>query len=435
MLHFCFKKNFCLPIGVLASFLIPFRSVAQEVSPPISPPLLVAKIDSQMVGAIPALDSLVSLDLATNIPVSAINTTNPWLSNNRLLARADLLYWRSLSLFRNQHFRLLNSQDSETNFLAESVSPVGVDLSVLSPIASDSLVVQAIAETEEVISDSVPMTEVSQTNGVNPEDVMPGVPTEIPVPDAEIPSSPATPTVPPTPEELDKQVEDLQKRLQVLGDNIPEFIWLSSPGTSFDVPTAYGASLGDVGIGVGFASRTRFTETADGGGGITFGLGDPYNAVGFDVGIGLNDLGINGNGSFGSRGSFLFKLHRVLPEDFRIAVAVENALVWGCSDADTSVYGVVSKTVRLKESRFEPFSRLYLNVGVGSGRFRTEDQVNNDTGSVGVFGSVALRVIDQMNVFTEWTGQDLGVGLSIAPFPEIPIVITPAAVDITDFSR
>ena len=100
MLHFCFKKNFCLPIGVLASFLIPFKSVAQEVSPPISPPLLVAKIDSPMVGAIP------SLDLATIAPVSAISTTNPWLSNNRLLARADLLYWRSLSLFRNQNFRL-----------------------------------------------------------------------------------------------------------------------------------------------------------------------------------------------------------------------------------------------------------------------------------------------------------------------------------------
>jgi hypothetical protein len=186
-----------------------------------------------------------------------------------------------------------------------------------------------------------------------------------------------------------------------------------------------------VGIGVGFQSRTRFTQTADGGAGISFGLGDPYNAVGFDVGIGLNDLGINGNESFGGRGGFQFKLHRVLPEDFRIAVAVENALIWGGSDADTSVYGVVSKTVRLKESRFEPFSRLYLNAGVGSGRFRTEDQVNNNTGSVGVFGSVAVRVIDQMNVFTEWTGQNLNMGLSVAPFPEIPIVITPAAFDIT----
>jgi hypothetical protein len=234
-----------------------------------------------------------------------------------------------------------------------------------------------------------------------------------------------------SPEELDKQIEDLQKRLQVLGDNIPEFIWLSSPGTASNVPTAFGASLGDVGIGAGFTNRNRFNQTADGGVGIIFGLGDPYNAIGFDVGVILNDVGISGDESFGGRGGFQFKLHRVLPEDFRIAVGVDNVLVWGGSDTDTSVYGVVSKTVRLKESRFEPFSRLYLNVGVGSGRFRTEDQVNNDTGSVGVFGSVALRVVDQMNVFTEWTGQNLNVGLSIAPFPEIPIVITPAAFDIT----
>jgi len=50
---------------------------------------------------------------------------------------------------------------------------------------------------------------------------------------------------------------------------------------------------------------------------------------------------------------------------------------------------------------------------------------------VGVFGSVAVRVIDQMNVFTEWTGQNLNMGLSIAPFPDIPIIITPSALDIT----
>lgn len=375
------------------------------------------------------MDFSVSLDLPTAIPVSGLSSFSPWSINPQLLARADLLYWRSLSLFRNQNFRLLNSQDLATNLLAESVSPVGNDLSVLSPIASDSLVVQAIAETEEVISDSVPVTEVSQTNEVNPEDVIPVVPTGEVEPSS--PVEPVAPAVPPTAEELDKQVEELQQRLQTLGNNVPDYIWLSSPGMSSNVPTAWGASFGDVGIGVSFQSRTRFTQQSDGGIGVVFGLGDPYNAVGFDVGVGISEMGLNGTGSFGNGGSFVFKLHRVLPEDFRIAVAVENALHWGGNDTDTSVFGVVSKTIRLKESKFDPFSRLYLTVGVGSGRFRTEDQVFNNTGSVGVFGSVAVRVIDQMNVFTEWTGQDLDVGLSIAPFPDIPIVITPAAFDVT----
>ena len=58
--------------------------------------------------------------------------------------------------------------------------------------------------------------------------------------------------------------------------------------------------------------------------------------------------GLYGNESFGDRGGFFFKLLRVLPEDFRIVVAVDNALIWGGSDADTNVYGVISKTVRLK---------------------------------------------------------------------------------------
>jgi hypothetical protein len=163
MLHDLFKKSCCLPIGVLASFLIPFRSVAQDVSPPISP---VAKVSSQMVGDISLMD------LPTAIPVLPISRVSPWLSN---------------------------LQDSGTNLWAE-------------------------AETEEVISDAVPVMEVSQ----NPEEAMPGIPTETPVPDAEILTPPATPPVPPTPEELLDKNEKSNSSLQSsteseegIGDSIP----------------------------------------------------------------------------------------------------------------------------------------------------------------------------------------------------------------------
>lgn len=96
MLHFCFKKNCCLPIGVLASFLIPFSSVAQDISPSISP---IAKVDSQMLGDISLMD------LSTAIPVLPISRVTPWLSN---------------------------LQDSGIAFLleAESVLPIEIDLSV-----------------------------------------------------------------------------------------------------------------------------------------------------------------------------------------------------------------------------------------------------------------------------------------------------------------
>ena len=72
-----FSKN-CLVFTALATSLISSRVAAQEVSPSISLLPVVAKVDSPMVGAIPALDSLVSLDLSTKSPISGINPTNPW---------------------------------------------------------------------------------------------------------------------------------------------------------------------------------------------------------------------------------------------------------------------------------------------------------------------------------------------------------------------
>lgn len=55
------------------------------------------------------------------------------------------------------------------------------------------------------------------------------------------------------------------------------------------------------------------------------------------------------------------------------------------------------------------------------------------TGIIGnwVFGNVALRVAKPASLVVEWTGQDLGVGVSVTPFANLPLVITPAVRDIT----
>ncbi|MBO1349159.1 MAG: hypothetical protein EBE86_018005 [Hormoscilla sp. GUM202] len=37
----------------------------------------------------------------------------------------------------------------------------------------------------------------------------------------------------------------------------------------------------------------------------------------------------------------------------------------------------------------------------------------------------------QMHAIAEWTGQDLTVGISVVPFQNLPLVITPAVTDIT----
>ncbi len=52
--------------------------------------------------------------------------------------------------------------------------------------------------------------------------------------------------------------------------------------------------------------------------------------------------------------------------------------------------------------------------------------------SVNVFGSVGLRVAETVSLIADWTGQDLTIGASIAPFRNLPLVITPAVADITD---
>jgi len=50
--------------------------------------------------------------------------------------------------------------------------------------------------------------------------------------------------------------------------------------------------------------------------------------------------------------------------------------------------------------------------------------------NINVFGNMALRVARPVSLIAEWTGQDLGLGLSIAPFRNFPLTITPAVRDV-----
>ncbi len=230
----------------------------------------------------------------------------------------------------------------------------------------------------------------------------------------------------PAPQNVRAQTQQLQQRLQTLQEVPLQQIYLGAPGTSSNTPTAYGGRFGTVGVGLSYQDRTRYTEKADGTAGVVMSFGNPQTVVGFDVGVSALDLS-----DYGDRGSFNFKVHRALPNDLAVAVGLENALIWGFSDADTSLYGVVSKRFRVKENSQDPFSRLSVSAGIGNGRFRTEDQVQDDEGSVGLFGSLAVQVVPPVSLFTEWTGQDLNIGASVLPFRNIPLVITPTLSDIT----
>lgn len=200
---------------------------------------------------------------------------------------------------------------------------------------------------------------------------------------------------------------------------------VTSPSVTIQTPSAYGKSWGSASVGLGLQSRTRFTDTADGVIGFGIGFGDAQKSVGLDVSLGIVDLDNLQDGTIS------FKLHRRLPEDFAVAFGVKNVLTFGETDGGTSAYGVVTKMFRLQDSDTKSFSRLYVSVGIGGGQFRSESDINNKVDSIGVFGSVALRVAQPVNAIAEWTGQDLTLGLSITPFKNTPLVISPAVSDIT----
>lgn len=223
-------------------------------------------------------------------------------------------------------------------------------------------------------------------------------------------------TEPITPEET-----PLDLRQEIL---TPKKIY--SPSITILTPSAYGKSWRQASVGFGVQHRTRFTDSADGAFGVGFGLGDARKYVGLDVGLTLTDLDAM------DRGIISFKIHRQLPDLFAVAVGVNDAITWGDGDVEgPSPYGVVSKTFVLKKNTQDWFSRIYLSLGAGTGRYRTEDNIFSGDDTPGVFGSVALRVVDPMNVIAEWSGQDLTLGLSLRPFRQVPLIFTPAVTDIT----
>ncbi len=206
------------------------------------------------------------------------------------------------------------------------------------------------------------------------------------------------------------------------------YVGRSSPAVTIITPSAYGQSFRSIGIGVGFQARTRLSNKSDGSYGIGFGLGDPKKAVGLSLGfISFSTL----RRDFLEVGAINFKVNRYLPHDIAIAAGVNNGLTWGATDSSVSPYGVVTKQVILRPNVSSPLSRLYISAGVGGGQFRSESNVLNHQDAIGVFGSLALRVAEPVTFISEWSGQDLTLGLSVAPSRRFPIVFSPAVTDIT----
>lgn len=229
--------------------------------------------------------------------------------------------------------------------------------------------------------------------------------------------------------------DSLRWMLRLPGPPTREFsirAW-GTPGIVIGVPSGFGAAYRDAVVGFGFQNRTRLRDRPDGVVAATLGVGDADKLIGLE-----GTVSSYGTTRTCCRGGLSLKAHRRIGDRFGLAVGWENAAVWGesreigeATDAGQSVFASGSGVFHLRRYRSDPFNTLTLTLGVGNGRFRSEDDIIDDHETVNVFGGASVRVLEWFSVLTDWTGQDLVAGLSILPFHDHALVITPGLTDLT----
>lgn len=205
-----------------------------------------------------------------------------------------------------------------------------------------------------------------------------------------------------------------------------------APNLTVWAPSGYGADSGTVYIQSDYQNRTRFTSKSDGAVGVGIGLGDARDLA-IDVNYTVNSLSGSGGGKTGD-GGFSAKVHKRLGDDTSVAIGYNQFAVNGTTDYQRgSYYAVGTKIIETKKALSEPFSRVAITVGVGGGvfnGFNPNDSPTQNKSGIGLFGAVSTRVSDRVAVIGEYTGQDFAAGLSIVPFKDVPLVVTPAIRDI-----
>jgi hypothetical protein len=257
------------------------------------------------------------------------------------------------------------------------------------------------------------------------------------------PPAPETPSSAPAKPATNQENKDLQDRLNNINNNnlTPDkyntYNPRTSPGFSVFNPVGFGADNNLVFFALSYQNRTRYTQSSDGEGGFGIGFGDANN-VAAELSYSINSFG--SSAAFGS-GAFNIKVHKRLSEDSAVAIGWNQFIKTqfgagrngnGPSDyPNNSYYAVGTKIFRTREDINDPFSRVAVTGGIGSGVFLPFNENTLDRTGLGVFGSLGVRVARPVSAVLEWTGQDLAAGVSIAPFENFPLVITPAFRDIT----
>lgn len=213
----------------------------------------------------------------------------------------------------------------------------------------------------------------------------------------------------------------------------------SAPGVSTASPLAFGPNWGDVFFGAGYQATTRNGGGDDGSVSGGFGLGNSQTAIGLEVVLVSASTVRSG---FFERTMASLKAHKSLPGNSAIAFGFEGIELNGETGADPNWFAAASRVVALRNGGDEAtmFSQATLNIGAGNGRFCPAEEVLTDVFTtkdcgVNVFASAGLRANKYIGLIADYTGQDINLGVSLAPFPKFPIVITPALVDVAGLAN
>ena len=232
------------------------------------------------------------------------------------------------------------------------------------------------------------------------------------------------------PESLDRnEIENVKFQLQDISQRNFEPN-RGAPGLTLVNPYGFGADSGSRFAGIGFTSDSRYgNDDADAAMGFGIGFGDAQNAIGVELSYVLASFGAFDR-DFGT-GGFNAKIHRQLADGWGVAAGWDGFLNIGDeNDFDDSIYVATTKLLRTKKDLNAPFSRIAVTAGIGNGAFRSEDAIANDDEEFNVFGSLAVRVAQPVSFITEWTGQDLGMGVSVAPLKRVPLTVNLGLRDI-----
>lgn len=225
----------------------------------------------------------------------------------------------------------------------------------------------------------------------------------------------------PVPPELQATTKSL------VGEEIGPISPWTFPSSSLLTPTAYGSNWGDFFAGLTFNNRARFGLNVDGNLAVGFGLWNAVRAVGIEVVFGMDRLHLI---LPWQSGSISVKVHRLFRNGWGVAAGVDRLISFAGSDAELSVYGVVSKYYFLSRNETDWFSLLFLHAGVGNWDFLTQVTTADSPEYASFFASMGIRILRPVSFVANWYNSDLALGLSFAPFRNTRLTLTTTVQDV-----